>query len=84
MYKAAALEAGWDGTSQIDDKLQLKREYFEALARSAVRRNELKHFNIFQKKYLFFQKHMYYGSGGHWLLIVVKNPKYIFKDPEVS
>jgi len=64
-------------------ELQRTAEYFDTIRRSCITRKMLKDLNIFDKDYLFFQKHMKFNGNGHWILVVVKNPKYIYKDPTV-
>ena len=80
----AAIEAGQQPGTAITDDVQKKEEYFEALRRSMYSRKKMGSLDIFEKKYLFFQKHMKHEGSGHWLLVVVKNARNIFTDTPVS
>jgi len=80
----AAVESGSNPEEEITDEVQKKTKYFDALRRSMYSKSKMKRLDIFEKKYLFFQKHMTHEGSGHWLLVVVKNPRYIFNDTPVS
>ena len=58
---------------------QIHPEYFSARVR-AFGRKKLKNLDIFARRYLLFNKHMVHDDAGHWILVVVKNPAFIFKN----